>query len=299
MHRSARRLALATLLVATFALAAPGAAVERGGVRMEVLIDGRPAEEFPARGKRYLQAFRNKEYAVRLTNDTGGRVAVALAVDGLNSVDAKHTTAADATKWVLGPWESIVVEGWQVGRDHARKFLFTTEQKSYGEWLGDARNLGVISAVAFGEKRRRVTQRPWWSRRSGGDEDGAFGGAAGEGTDSKRAPRSIDREAEASSSPALGKSSSADHARRRGDRASRKPKDHAATGIGRRLEHEVEWVDFDMDPTPIATLSLRYGFRDELVSLGVLPARRRADRTLNRRESAGGFAPDPGRPLTW
>ena len=288
MHRTAR-LAVATLALATLAIAAPSAAVEQGGVRMELLIDGRPAEELPARGTRYVQAFRNKEYAVRLTNDTNSRVAIALAVDGLNSVDARHTTAADSTKWVLGPWESLVVEGWQVGREQARKFLFTTEQKSYGEWLGDTRNLGIISAVAFTEKRRAVVRRPApepWYHCCRGDVDEQSSDASGWGGAENSRKSAEGRSRDSEEAPAASSRSGV------GSQRAEAPKDHAATGIGRRVENEVEWVEFEMDTQPIASLDLRYGFRDELISLGVLP---RPHQAVDRRESAGGFAPDPGR----
>ena len=40
-------------------------------------------------------------------------MAVALAVDGLNSIDAKKTTSREAAKWILDPYASIVIEGWQ------------------------------------------------------------------------------------------------------------------------------------------------------------------------------------------
>ncbi len=308
MHRTARRLALVTLMLATVSVAAPApsAAVERSGVRMELLIDGRPAAEHRARGTRYVRAYRNKEYAVRLTNDTDGRVAVALSVDGLNSVDAKHTSARDATKWVLGPWESIVVQGWQVGPAQARKFFFTTEEKSYGDWLGDTRNLGVISAVAFCERRRAVTvvtpapePEPWYRRWGMGDD--ADAGAAGKGSAREGRAEEAPATADASSQSA-GSTSRRRGAERKSSSGYRpapskpKPDDHAATGIGRRVRNDVEWVDFDLDPKPLAELNLRYGFRDELVALGVLPQRRYyRENALTRRENAGGFAPDPGR----
>lgn len=294
----ARPLVLATLMLATIAVAAPSAAVERSGVRMELLIDGRPAEEHRARGTRYVEAFRNKEYAVRLSNDTSGRVAVALAVDGLNSVDAKHTAAKDATKWVLGPWESIVVQGWQVGPERARTFFFTTESKSYGEWIGDTRNLGNISAVAFGERRRPATvtpqpkPEPWYRRWGLGEDSEAAQSPAAQRPEGEASPRRGGDSAGAGRSEDRSTAQSTPSARRN----KAKPKEeHAATGIGRNVKNDVEWIEFDLDPKPLAQLDLRYGFRDELIALGVLPDRTYRENALTRRERGGGFAPDPGR----
>ena len=103
---------------------------------MDVLVDGNPLAVHTAGETTYVEALKGREYAVRLTNRTGERVAVALAVDGLNSIDARHTTSRDARKWILAPWETVTLSGWQTGSGTARRFVFTSEPKSYGAWLG-------------------------------------------------------------------------------------------------------------------------------------------------------------------
>lgn len=147
-----RRILLASL-VATATLASPAPSAVRGPYSVEILVGGVPLVEYSARGTTYIEATRNREYAVRLHNGGDARVAVALSVDGLGSIDARHTTAREARKWVLGPGESLVVEGWQVSADAARRFFFTTEGRSYGAWLGRTDNLGIVSAAFFGERR--------------------------------------------------------------------------------------------------------------------------------------------------
>src|ERR1051325_10259658 len=130
------------------------------GFSVEVIIDGRPAMEYAARGRRYIEALENAEYELRIHNATGARVAVALAVDGLNSIDARHTSAWDAHKWVIEPYGMIYVRGWQMSSESARRFYFTTERDSYAAKLGQASNLGVISAVVFRESGRPKTIMP-------------------------------------------------------------------------------------------------------------------------------------------
>ena len=83
-------------------------------------------------------------------------MAVALSVDGLNTIDARRTTAKDARKWVLDPHETVVISGWQVDMSHARKFFFTSEQDSYAQWLGKTQDMGVITAVFYRERVTRV-----------------------------------------------------------------------------------------------------------------------------------------------
>ena len=54
---------------------------------------------------------------------------IALSVDGLNSIDAKTTSAREASKWILGPYESITIDGWQTSSSTARRFFFATEKR--------------------------------------------------------------------------------------------------------------------------------------------------------------------------
>ena len=63
--------------------------------------------------------------------------------------------------------------------------------------------------------------------------------------------------------------------------------EYAATGIGERTNHRVEWVDLDLEDRPAAVVRIRYEFREQLVQLGVL---REAPDPLTRRERARGFS---------
>src|SRR6266581_5183192 len=121
--------------------------------QVEVLVNGRPVPEYAARGRRYIEAFEGAEYELRIHNPLSVRVAVALSVDGLNTIDARHTSAWDAHKWVIEPYGTIYNRGWQMSSENARRFYFTSERDSYGAKLGQTANLGVISAVFFRERR--------------------------------------------------------------------------------------------------------------------------------------------------
>src|SRR5258705_13404738 len=79
-------------------------ASQRNDFRMEVLVDGAPRPEYFARGITYIEALKGREYEILLSNPYGVRVAVALSVAGLKSIDARHTDARAARKWVLEPY---------------------------------------------------------------------------------------------------------------------------------------------------------------------------------------------------
>jgi hypothetical protein len=267
LGQTAAALFTAIVTAAVMMAGAPAAALETGVCRIEVLVDGKPLTEYVARGTTYIEALHGREYALRVTNLIDRRIAVALAVDGLNSIDAETTSAAKASKWVLGPHETTTISGWQVSSTDARRFFFTTEEKSYGAWLDRTTNLGVIEAVVFRERAPRPTVGQW------------LGARAGEAP----APADRKRRSAESESDSAEKSAAAD--------------DLAATGIGRRIDHRVRRVHLDLEDRPAAELRLRYEYRPQLVHLGILPSLDE-DVALARRERASGFseysfAPDP------
>lgn len=239
------------LALAAFALFSTQAfAAGPSGFAVDVLVDDAPRIEYFQRGTVYIEAVRGASYSLRLTNPTGYRVAVALSVDGLNTIDAKHTDARSASKWVLEPFESTVISGWQVSNRTARNFFFTGERHSYGASLGQTDNLGVIEAVYFRERHHEAeVYRP---RLFGEERSEAGNGALAPSAKAQR--------------------SDAD--------------DYAATGMGHKARHEVEMIDIDLESTPVASVRIRYEYRPQLVKLGILSPH---ISPLERRERASGF----------
>jgi hypothetical protein len=213
-----------------------------------------------------VEALRGVPYALRLTNPSPFRAAVALSVDGLNTIDGRRTDAGAARKWVIEPYGSITIPGWQVSGAAARSFFFTGEKRSYGAALGETSNLGVIEAVFYRERRPvpRFSAEP-------APAAPALPGAAAEG---------------------MARDSAAPDAR---SKAAAPPSDEfAATGMGDRRDHRVFEVALDLDTAPAARVRIRYEFRPQLEALGVLPG---DDSRLARRERASGFGswcPEPG-----
>jgi hypothetical protein len=266
---------LALFLITVFAPAAPALALDRAAWTLEILVDGVPIQEHAARGTTYVEALAGREYSVRLRNNTPERIAVALSVDGLNTIDAKSTTTRDASKWILDPYQTITLDGWQTSNSTARRFFFTTEPKSYGAWLGETRNLGIITAAVFRERRPRPA--PIMKQQMA-------------------PPAAPEQRSDGSSLDAAPKDGNKSEALRE------MSDDYAATGIGSEVDHSVTRVSFDAEKTPAAVLDIRYEYRDALVRLGVLPRPLPpCDDSLDRRERARGFdgmefAPDPYRP---
>ena len=251
----------------------PESVVAENGFSVEVLVDGRPVPEYAARGRRYVEALENAEYELRIHNPFGTRVAVALSVDGLNSIDARHTSAWDAHKWVIEPYGTIHVRGWQMSSESARRFYFTTERDSYGAKLGQTANLGVISAVFFRERRPYVITpvTPSQTRPPYKEED-------------ERAPTE--------SAPRSSGEAGRDAAKQRSVQPYPPLDDEsAATGIGRSVRNDVQWIKMDLDSRPAGEITIRYEYRASLVRLGIIPREYPRPDVLDRRERAQGFEP--------
>jgi len=289
MRRTASALRFwAAALVFAALLFSGGTAAQEGGAgrwtrpapisyapfEVEVLVGGRPLEELRARGRRYVEAAEGAEYELLVRNPSPYRVAVAVSVDGLNTIDARRTSSWEASKWVIEPYRSIRLSGWQMSSRHARRFYFTTERDSYAARLGRASDLGLITAVFY----RELSPRPYPITPAPIYRD-------------ERAPRER--------SETEGRSGSQPPAMSRPKRgaiaeAPRPDDEHAATGIGRPVDHRVSWVSMDLERRPAAEVTIRYEYRDALYRLGVLPRPRPDDDTLRRRERARGFSPEPG-----
>ena len=257
-HRFAYLIVAGLTLAAGFQAVMSAAPVRLPVAYIDILVDGVAQRRYAHDGRSYVEALKGRDYAIRIRNPYGVRVAVALSVDGLNTIDARQTTAAAARKWVLEPYETVTISGWQTSRTEARRFEFTTEERSYGQALGKTANLGVISAVFFKERTSiAVTE-------SAKDERGRSAPAPS-------APQEQRADASASS-------------------AKRAEDEYAATGMGARTGHAVSQVWLDLEDTPAQTVNIRYEFRPQLVRLGVVPPPATAGH-LERRERARGFEP--------
>ena len=262
-HSFASLLLISTVAVTAGPHRATSAQPRHHDAGIDILVNGVPQKHYEHNGHWYVEALKGREYAIRLRNPYPVRAAVALSVDGLNTIDARHTAAADARKWVIEPYQTITISGWQVNSAEARRFEFTTEARSYGQALGQTANLGVISAVFFRERA------PVVARESSQDRND---------TDARRAP----------AAPSAAQNESAASAGAAAEM--RTAEEHAATGMGQRTGHAVTQVSLDLESKPAHTVNVRYEFRPQLIKLGVLLATPIAD-PLQRRERARGFEP--------
>jgi len=239
---------------------------------VQILVNGRALDEYYARGRSYVEAIGGSEYEVRIRNPLPFRVAVALSVDGLNTIDARRTTAWNASKWVIEPYGTINITGWQMSSARARRFYFTSERDSYGAKLGQTSNLGVVSAVFFRERRPiTVPITPPPHPLPPYKED------------ARRDSR------DSSSAPTAGSSSENSAKQKQGQIAPAPGDEYAATGIGRSVHNDVQWINLELESRPAAEVMIRYEYYPALVRLGIVPRTHSRPDSLRRREGATGF----------
>jgi hypothetical protein len=233
---------------------------ERRGFDLEVLVGGRPLHQESWDSTRRVEVVAGSEYELRLSNPLPGRVAVAVSIDGLNVIDGRRRPPWEASKWVVHPRGTLTVAGWQVGRERARRFYFTTERDSYATRTGRPGEFGVIAAAFYRERRpdREIVPPPAAAPLRE-EADSAAGDAR-------------DLRAVEGAAPDRGGDV------RPGRRPHRPVRERAATGIGRSVGSSVRVVDMELEPDPIAVVTIRYEFR----------------RPRPWPEPRPGFVPEPG-----
>ena len=245
-------------------------------VSVQVLVSGESTPLYPkadaggywSPGMRwYFEAQQGRPYALQLTNRTGRRVGVVLAVDGLNVVNGERSSASrNEPMYVLDPWETATIRGWRTSLDEVRQFRFVDESRSYAERSGQANgDMGWIRVTTFAE------MTPIWQPllraqdRWNGAPEAAPPRAQADGS-RKAAPDAQGLAPEAQNYP--------------------------GTGWGEAKHDPVAETHFDAQRTATDRLVLRYEYESGLRALGIFPDHG-DDRLWEREHGQVGFARPP------
>jgi len=275
-------------------------------VDVQIRLDGdaAPLYVIPGRFDRhYLQAFAGRNYSIVLHNNTGRRVAVLLAVDGLNAVNGEITRLRSSEPmYVLGPYEQATIRGWRTSLDEVRRFVFVDEARSYAERTGQSNSdMGWIRVLAFRE------QLPWWESRR--NEWGHVKSLYRDGGPSAGEPQ-LDRAPEApqqskdEAAPAPSRELAPESRSRaavpeaqdnlaRGDEQG--GQSFPGTGWGERKRDHVDRVQFTPEQVAVDQLIFRYEYASGLAALGIVPVDRDWRWRLGQRDGEMGFAKPPRR----
>ena len=136
---------------------------ERGVMRLEIIGDS--AGNLPIRfsgwdavsrsngGSGVIYVDRGERYRLRVTNLTGRRLGLVIAVDGRNILTGENSYGrTNEGLYVLNPYGSGEFTGWRTSLREVRRFYFTDADDSYAARLGDADRIGEISVTGFAER---------------------------------------------------------------------------------------------------------------------------------------------------
>jgi hypothetical protein len=274
-------------LLAGAVISLPAAASYRGGeVTVEVVNEqGAAFQQVPVRRtgsafRAYLQADRGARYRIRVSNPTGTRVGVVVAVDGRNIISGARSELANGEPmYVLAPHDSQEYSGWRTSLSDVHEFYFTEWDDSYAEAFGDRSARGVIAVAVYREKEPAWLSQEFERRekkdeasRARGDSAGAAGGA-------------VAGNAAPAPSPAESQSSAS-----RDAKASRS---EPGTGYGEARSELAVRVAFDAESRASSRVFLKYEWRETLCRKRVLDCEAPANRFWP--DDSLSFAPAPPR----
>lgn len=256
---TSRRFTLAALAAMALCAALPAQAIGRiGDVQV---IDRDSSEVLPVyrhRGEYWIAGRPGARYAVSIQNKQRGRVLGVVSVDGINAISGE-TAAFNQTGYVLDAWQAYRVTGWRKSDEQVAAFHFTASPASYAERTGRPDQVGVIGVALFREKVAPPpppVSEPWsW----------------------RDAPLRNRMERPEAPAP-LAKSGDSAEALAEADAASASLRRRAAprlgTGHGAREDDHIGHTTFERrSQRPDEIVRIRYDSRENLVAMGVIPAR--------------------------
>lgn len=192
----------------------------------------------------YVEAVKGERYSIQVTNRSGRRIGVVIAVDGRNIISGKKSDLArNERMYVIGPYETNTFEGWRTAMDRTNRFYFTEQSDSYAEKVfADASAMGTIALAVYREKLPEVLQyrdKPLTMREA---PSPAAPGAA---------PRTS------------GESTSA-------DRAEARKSEQAGTGFGETTYSPARVVEFQPERARAEKIVMIYEWRSELCRKGII-----------------------------
>ena len=212
-------------------------------------------------GRHYVVGQPGREYAIRIRNRGASRILAVTSVDGVNVVSG-DTASPEQSGYVIDGGSSVEIAGWRKSLSRTAAFFFTAHENSYAARTGRPLDVGVIGVAVFAEQHRRPMGRigaPAQAERGDSSADAATPQPA-ESQPTVKAQRSESMARDRASSPS--------------------PLANLGTGHGRNEVSHVRQVDFRRaSSTPVQVVSIQYDRLENLIAMGVLPARQLADRS--------------------
>jgi hypothetical protein len=257
----------AALLIGLGVLGARADANAAGSLADVQIIDRDTGSVLPmyrSRGEYWVAGRPGARYSIMIQNHRSERLLAVTAVDGINVISGE-TGAWGQSGYVFSPGESYEIAGWRKSNAEIAAFNFTSADNSYAGRTGRPANIGVIGVALFLERPSRPPRYESLDRRSEESGyaqnriEGGFDSAARAAPPSPAAAASAPKLAEVKPSEALSYTA---------------PAQKLGTGHGARETSYVQDTTFDrLSGTPNELIKIRYDSYENLVAMGVVPAR--------------------------
>jgi hypothetical protein len=295
---------LATLALSPLAACASDMRVAPAAVRMHVVDrdTGQALALYPHGGRSYVAGRPGARYAIRLSNQTGGRVLVVLSVDGVNVVSGE-TAQWHQTGYVLDAYATYDIAGWRKSDSAVAAFEFAALRDSYAARTGRPDNVGVIGMAVFFEKPvprpAKINSLPMEPER----ETSTSAAGRARGPDNADASESVaagraDQRREAAAPARASAAPAAPAAATQATPMAKLSADRLGTGHGRREWSEVRRTAFErMASTPQMQTEVLYDSFHNLVAAGVIPPTTAGlnmpPRAFPGQDDSSGYVQDP------
>jgi len=114
---------------------------------------GRPLRSFRYQGQLFVLGNYGDRYVIRVTNHTARRVEAVVSVDGRDVLSGKPGDYQQQRGYLVGPHDSVRIEGFRKDLGSVAAFRFTTPSDAYSSRMGTPENVGVIGAAFFPHRR--------------------------------------------------------------------------------------------------------------------------------------------------
>ncbi len=211
---------------------------------------------YRCRGEYWIAGRPGARYSIMIQSHRNQRLLAVTAVDGVNVISGE-TGAWGQSGYVLGADESYEITGWRKSNAEIAAFNFINAGQSYAERTGRPANIGVIGVALFLERpvRAPIYAPDFKSRESFRDRS----------EDEARARQSPSAGAAAIPTPKLESIQA---------QSNLAPAEKLGTGHGAREASYVQDTQFDrLSNTPNEVIRIRYDSFENLVAMGVVPAR--------------------------
>ncbi len=108
-------------------------------------------------GQHFLLGRKGDPYRIWMTNQTDTRLEAVVSVDGTDVISGQPADFRAHRGYVMGPKETISIDGFRTSLESEAQFYFSSPEKSYASQMGQGRNTGVIGVAIFAQAPRPDT----------------------------------------------------------------------------------------------------------------------------------------------